>query len=113
EVKCHTTFLSLITQRYDKTQFQDPLKKVTAKVLMPLLACSSSAQSYACKAGLLDSCVEQMKQLHSQLHLESVRPGKTAHKKKVTRLCVRVCATVCVCLPLCACVHVSATVCVR
>ncbi|XP_060717775.1 rotatin isoform X2 [Tachysurus vachellii] len=72
----------VLLERYDKTQFQDPLKKVTAKVLMPLLACSSSAQSYACKAGLLDSCVEQMKQLHSQLHLESVRPGKTAHKKK-------------------------------
>ncbi|XP_053343881.1 rotatin [Clarias gariepinus] len=72
----------LLLERYDKTQFQDPLKKVTAKVLMPLLACSSSAQSYACKAGLIDSCVEQMKQIHSQLHLESVRPGKTAHRKK-------------------------------
>ncbi|XP_058232589.1 rotatin isoform X1 [Hemibagrus wyckioides] len=72
----------LLLEQYDKTQFQDPLKKVTAKVLMPLLACSSSAQSYACKAGFLDSCVEQMKQIHSQLHLESVRPGKTAHKKK-------------------------------
>ncbi|XP_053467742.1 rotatin isoform X3 [Ictalurus furcatus] len=67
---------------YDKTPFQNPLKKVTAKVLMPLLACSSSAQSYACKAGLIDSCVEQMKQIHSQLHLESVRQGKTTHRKK-------------------------------
>ncbi|KAB5533141.1 hypothetical protein PHYPO_G00128390 [Pangasianodon hypophthalmus] len=72
----------LLLERYDKTQFQDPLKKVTAKVLMPLLACSSSAQSYACKAGLIDSCVEQIKQIHSQLHLESVRPGKTTHRKK-------------------------------
>ncbi|XP_060755970.1 rotatin isoform X2 [Neoarius graeffei] len=72
----------LLLEQYDKTQFQDPLKKVTAKVLMPLLACSSNAQSYACKAGLIDSCVGEMKQIHSQLHLESVRPGKTAHRKK-------------------------------
>ncbi|XP_046689537.1 rotatin isoform X1 [Silurus meridionalis] len=72
----------LLLEQYEKTPFHDPLKKVTAKVLMSLLACSSSAQSYACKAGLIDSCVEQMKQIHSQLHLESVRPGKTTHRKK-------------------------------
>uniref|UniRef100_A0A8C4NW54 Rotatin n=1 Tax=Dicentrarchus labrax TaxID=13489 RepID=A0A8C4NW54_DICLA len=33
-------------------------------------------------SGLIDSCVEQMKQTHSQLHLESVRPGKASHRKK-------------------------------
>ncbi|TSK98361.1 Rotatin [Bagarius yarrelli] len=39
----------LLLERYDKTQFPDPLKKVTAEVLMSLLACSSSAQTFACK----------------------------------------------------------------
>lgn len=34
--------------------------------------------------GLIDSCVEQLKQVYSQLHLESVRPGKTLHRKKVS-----------------------------
>ncbi|MED6272424.1 hypothetical protein CHARACLAT_030270 [Characodon lateralis] len=32
--------------------------------------------------GLIDSCVEQLKQTHSHLHLESVRPGKASRRKK-------------------------------
>lgn len=36
-------------QQYEKIPFQAPLKKMTAKALMSLLASSSSAQSYACK----------------------------------------------------------------
>lgn len=36
-------------------------------------------------AGLIDSCVEQLKQSHSQLNLESVRPHKALHRKKVSR----------------------------
>lgn len=36
-------------------------------------------------AGLIDSCVEQMKQTHSQLHLESARPSKASHRKKVSK----------------------------
>ncbi|KAL6462919.1 hypothetical protein MHYP_G00293410 [Metynnis hypsauchen] len=72
----------ILLERYEKTQFQDPLKKITAKALMSLLACSPSAQSYACKAGLIDSCVEQIKQIYTQLHLESLKPGKATHRKK-------------------------------
>uniref|UniRef100_A0A3B3DE61 Rotatin n=1 Tax=Oryzias melastigma TaxID=30732 RepID=A0A3B3DE61_ORYME len=34
-------------------------------------------------AGLIDSCVEQLRQTHSQLQLESVRPGKVSLHKKV------------------------------
>ncbi|KAK1884818.1 Rotatin [Dissostichus eleginoides] len=49
---------------------------------MALLSCSRSAQSHAAKAGLIDSCVEQMKKTHSQLHLESIRPGKASHRRK-------------------------------
>ncbi|CAN9506126.1 unnamed protein product [Ophioblennius macclurei] len=72
----------LLMQSFEKRTPQDPLKKQTARALMTLLACSRPAQDYAAKAGLIDSCVEQMKQTYSQLHLESVRPGKASHRKK-------------------------------
>uniref|UniRef100_A0A8D3DHX9 Rotatin n=1 Tax=Scophthalmus maximus TaxID=52904 RepID=A0A8D3DHX9_SCOMX len=41
-------------------------------------------------AGLIDSCVEQMKQTHSHLHLESVRPSKASHRKKGIKLTVEI-----------------------
>ncbi|KAM9839415.1 rotatin [Aulostomus maculatus] len=72
----------LLLQSFETRTPQDPLKKSTARALMTLLACCPVAQNHAAKAGLIDSCVEQMKQTHSQLHLESVRPGKTSHRKK-------------------------------
>nr|XP_046227277.1 rotatin isoform X2 [Scatophagus argus] len=72
----------LLLQSFEKMTFQNPLKKVTGRALMTLLACSRTAQSHAAKAGLIDSTVEQMKQAHSQLHLESVRPGKASHRRK-------------------------------
>ncbi|XP_042366374.1 rotatin [Plectropomus leopardus] len=72
----------LLLQSFDKRTVQDPLKKLTARALMTLLACSPMAQNHAAKAGLIDSCAEQMKQTYSQLHLESVRPGKASHRKK-------------------------------
>ncbi|XP_022599965.1 rotatin [Seriola dumerili] len=72
----------LLLQSFDKRTLQDPLKKLTARALTTLLACSPTAQNHAAKAGLIDSCVEQMKQTYSQLHLESVRPGKASHRKK-------------------------------
>uniref|UniRef100_A0A8C6NVH6 Rotatin n=1 Tax=Nothobranchius furzeri TaxID=105023 RepID=A0A8C6NVH6_NOTFU len=64
---------------------QDPLKKLTARAMMTLLACSPTAQNYAAKVGLIDSCVEQLRQTQSQLHLESLRPGRTSHRRKVSR----------------------------
>ncbi|XP_041670116.1 rotatin isoform X2 [Cheilinus undulatus] len=72
----------LLLQSFEKRTLQDPLKKLTARTLMTLLACSPAAQNHAAKAGLIDSCVEQMKQTHSQLHLESIRPRKPSHRKK-------------------------------
>uniref|UniRef100_A0A672JFT4 Rotatin n=1 Tax=Salarias fasciatus TaxID=181472 RepID=A0A672JFT4_SALFA len=74
----------LLLQSFERRTLQDPLKKHTARALMTLLACSQPAQNYAAKAGLIDSCVEQMKQTYSQLQLESVRPGKASHRKKVS-----------------------------
>uniref|UniRef100_A0A3Q2CYI0 Rotatin n=1 Tax=Cyprinodon variegatus TaxID=28743 RepID=A0A3Q2CYI0_CYPVA len=73
----------LLLQSFEKRTLQDPLKRLTARALMTLLACSPTAQSYAAKAGLIDSSVEQLKQIHSHLHLKSIRPGKASHSKKV------------------------------
>ncbi|XP_055364222.1 rotatin [Betta splendens] len=72
----------LLIQSFEKLTLQDPLKKPTTKALMTLLACSAAAQDHAAKGGLIDNCVEQLKQIHSHLHLESVRPGKAFHRKK-------------------------------
>ncbi|KAG7525395.1 rotatin isoform X1 [Solea senegalensis] len=77
-----TQLCELLLQSFDKRTLQDPLKKLTGGALMTLLTCSPTAQNHAAKAGLIDSCVEQMKQTHSQLHLESVRPSKASHRKK-------------------------------
>ncbi|XP_029979443.1 rotatin [Sphaeramia orbicularis] len=72
----------MLLQSFEKKTPQDPLKEQTAKALATLLACSPTAQNHAARAGLIDSCVEQMKQAHTQLNLESVRPGKAFHRKK-------------------------------
>ncbi|PWA18063.1 hypothetical protein CCH79_00004247 [Gambusia affinis] len=72
----------LLLQSFEKRTFQDPLKKLTARALMTLLACSPTAQNHAATAGLIDSCVEQLKQTHSHLHLESIRPSKASTRKK-------------------------------
>ncbi|XP_029314100.1 LOW QUALITY PROTEIN: rotatin [Cottoperca gobio] len=72
----------LLLQSFDKRPLQDPLKRLTGRALLTLLACSPTAQHHAAKAGLIDSCVEHMKRTCSQLHLESVRPGKASHRKK-------------------------------
>ncbi|XP_074549511.1 rotatin isoform X3 [Halichoeres trimaculatus] len=72
----------LLLQSFEKRTLQDPLKKLTARALMTLLACSPAAQNHAAKAGFIDSCVEQLKQTHSQLHMESIRPGKASLRRK-------------------------------
>uniref|UniRef100_A0A3Q2Z0W8 Rotatin n=1 Tax=Hippocampus comes TaxID=109280 RepID=A0A3Q2Z0W8_HIPCM len=72
----------VLLQSFERRTVQDPLKKLTASALMALLASSATAQNHAATAGLIDSCVEQMKQTHSQLNLESVRSGKPSHRKK-------------------------------
>ncbi|XP_033842210.1 rotatin [Periophthalmus magnuspinnatus] len=72
----------LLLQSFEKRTFLDPLKKPTARALMTLLACSPTSQNYAAKAGLIDSCVEQLKQIYSQLNLESARPGRMSHRKR-------------------------------
>ncbi|XP_041923203.1 rotatin isoform X1 [Alosa sapidissima] len=72
----------LLLQRYEATLPHDQLRKPTAAAFTALLACSSSAQSYACKAGLVDTTVEQMRQIHTYLNLESLKPTKAALRNK-------------------------------
>ncbi|XP_064189190.1 rotatin isoform X2 [Anguilla rostrata] len=72
----------VLLESFEKQMFQDPLKKVSAWALMSLLASSPSAQTHALKAGLIDSSVEQMKHTYTQLHLESLKPGKASQRKK-------------------------------
>ncbi|KAL1006655.1 hypothetical protein UPYG_G00075000 [Umbra pygmaea] len=71
-----------LLQSFEKRAFQDPMKKLTAKALMALLACSPAAQSHAVKAGLIYSIMEQMRQIHSHLNMESVRPGRARRKEE-------------------------------
>ncbi|XP_028921546.1 rotatin isoform X1 [Ornithorhynchus anatinus] len=72
----------LILQNYGGKSSKDALKRVSASALLSLLAVSKRAQNYAVKADLIDSCIEQMKRVHAQLNLDSLRPMKTAQKKK-------------------------------
>ncbi|XP_041100372.1 rotatin isoform X3 [Polyodon spathula] len=72
----------LILQSFEGKSSEDVLKKIAACTLMSLLAVSSSARMHALHAGLVDSCVEQMKQSHAQLNLDSLKPGKAAQRKK-------------------------------
>uniref|UniRef100_A0A8C4Y4T1 Rotatin n=1 Tax=Gopherus evgoodei TaxID=1825980 RepID=A0A8C4Y4T1_9SAUR len=76
----------LIIQSYEGKSSKDVLKRVATGALLSLLAVSKSAQKCALEANLIDSCMEQMKHIHAQLNLESLRPGKTAQKKKEDNL---------------------------
>ncbi|XP_053324177.1 rotatin [Spea bombifrons] len=72
----------VILQSYEEKSSEDPLRQVCASTLILLLAVSRSAQKYSLQAHLVDSCIEQMKHIHAQLNLDSLRPGKPAQRKK-------------------------------
>ncbi|XP_010853349.1 PREDICTED: rotatin isoform X4 [Bison bison bison] len=72
----------VILQCYEGKTSKDVLKRVAANALMSLLAVSRRAQRHALKAHLVDSCVEQMKHIHAQLNLGSLKPGRAALRKK-------------------------------
>ncbi|XP_054840962.1 rotatin [Eublepharis macularius] len=71
-----------IIQNYEGKSSKDVLKRIAASALLPLLAISKNAQNYALEAGLIESCLEQMKHIHAQLNLDSLKPGKAGQKKK-------------------------------
>ncbi|XP_036086020.1 rotatin isoform X3 [Rousettus aegyptiacus] len=75
-------FNEVIIQCYEGKAPRDALKRVAANALLSLLAVSRAAQRHALQAGLIDSCVEQMRHVDAQLSLGALRPGKAALKKK-------------------------------
>ncbi|NXA33543.1 RTTN protein, partial [Eudromia elegans] len=72
----------LIIQVYERKSSKDVLKQVATSTLLSLLAVSRNAQKCALEADLIDNCVEQMKHIHAQMNLNSLKPVKTQKKKE-------------------------------
>uniref|UniRef100_A0A8C3LY90 Rotatin n=1 Tax=Chrysolophus pictus TaxID=9089 RepID=A0A8C3LY90_CHRPC len=72
----------LIIQVCERKSSKDVLKDVAANALLSLLAVSKNVQKYALEVGLISSCIEQMKHIHAQLNLDSLKPGKAQKKKE-------------------------------
>uniref|UniRef100_A0A8C9LEH6 Rotatin n=1 Tax=Pavo cristatus TaxID=9049 RepID=A0A8C9LEH6_PAVCR len=66
----------------ERKSSKDVLKEVAANALLSLLAVSKNAQKYALEVDLIGSCIEQMKHIHAQLNLDSLKPGKAQKKKE-------------------------------
>uniref|UniRef100_A0A6J0TVC1 Rotatin n=1 Tax=Pogona vitticeps TaxID=103695 RepID=A0A6J0TVC1_9SAUR len=77
-----TKLSELLIQNYERTCFEDVMKRVAASALLLLLAVSRRAQKSALEANLIETCLEQMKHIHAQLNLDSLRPGKALQRKK-------------------------------
>ncbi|KFV73010.1 Rotatin, partial [Struthio camelus australis] len=77
-----TQLTGLIIQVYERKSSKDVLKQMAASALLSLLAVSKNAQKCALEADLIDSCIEQMKHIHAQINLDSLKPGKTQKKKE-------------------------------
>ncbi|XP_054984156.1 rotatin isoform X2 [Sorex araneus] len=72
----------VILQCYEGVPARDSLGRAAAGALLSLLAVSRGAQEHALRAGLIDSCLAQMKHVSAQLHLETLRPRKAALRKR-------------------------------
>ncbi|XP_064363215.1 rotatin isoform X2 [Dromaius novaehollandiae] len=77
-----THLTGLIIQVYERKSSKDVLKQVATSALLSLLAVSKNAQKCALEADLIGNCVEQMKHIHAQMNLDSLKPGKTQKKKE-------------------------------
>ncbi|XP_077666613.1 rotatin isoform X4 [Eretmochelys imbricata] len=62
------------------------LLRKSGQIALPSVTAALGKHWTAIIADLIDSCMEQMKHIHAQLNLESLRPGKTAQKKKEDNL---------------------------
>ncbi|KAM9308326.1 rotatin [Gastrophryne carolinensis] len=81
-LKIWNSFCKVILQNYEDKSTEDPFGQVCVNTLIALLAVSRSAQMYSLRAHFIDSCIDQLKHIHAQLNLESLRPGKTQKKKE-------------------------------
>ncbi|NXK37958.1 RTTN protein, partial [Piprites chloris] len=77
-----TQLTALIIQVCETKSSKDALKEVATNALLFLLAVSKNAQKCALEADLIDSCIENMKHIHAQLNLDSLKPGKAQRKKE-------------------------------
>ncbi|NWV43798.1 RTTN protein, partial [Grantiella picta] len=77
-----TQLTMLIIQVCERKSSKDVLKEVATNALLSLLAVSKNAQKCALEANLIDSCMENMKHIHAQLNLDSLKPGKAQRKKE-------------------------------
>ncbi|CAN8184159.1 unnamed protein product [Coccothraustes coccothraustes] len=77
-----TQLTALIIQVCERKSSKDVLKEVATNALLSLLAVSRNAQKCALEADLIDSCMENMKHIHAQLNLDSLKPGKAQRKKE-------------------------------
>eukprot|EP00079_Xenopus_tropicalis_P012567 XP_002939666.2 PREDICTED: rotatin [Xenopus tropicalis] len=71
-----------LLQSCDEKATDNPLRQICTRTLILLLAVSRSARKYSLDAHLVDGCIQEIKHIHAQLNLDSLRPGKAAHKKK-------------------------------
>ncbi|NXU59639.1 RTTN protein, partial [Turnix velox] len=77
-----TQLTALIIQVCERKSSKDMLKEVAINALLSLLAVSRNAKKCALEAGLLHSCIENMKHTHAQLNLDALKPGKAQKKKE-------------------------------
>ncbi|XP_009866087.1 PREDICTED: rotatin, partial [Apaloderma vittatum] len=77
-----TQLTALIIQVCERKSSKDVLKEVATNALLSLLAVSKNAQKCALEVDLIDSCTENMKHIHAQLNLDSLKPGKAQKKKE-------------------------------
>ncbi|XP_027601862.2 rotatin [Pipra filicauda] len=77
-----TQLTELIIQVCERKSSKDVLKEVATNALLSLLAVSKNAQKCALEADLIDGCIENMKHIHAQLNLDSLKPGKAQRKKE-------------------------------
>nr|KAF6472387.1 rotatin [Molossus molossus] len=72
----------VIIQCYEGTHPRDSLRAAAADALLSLLAASRAARALALEAHLVDSCMEQVKNVVARLSLDSLRPGRAALRRK-------------------------------
>ncbi|NXE98487.1 RTTN protein, partial [Menura novaehollandiae] len=77
-----TQLTALIIQVCERKSSKDVLKEVATNALLSLLAVSRNAQKCALEVDLIDSSIENMKHIHAQLNLDSLKPGKAQRKKE-------------------------------
>ncbi|KAL7984431.1 hypothetical protein Chor_003001 [Crotalus horridus] len=76
----------LFSQTYEVNSFQDVVKRVAASALLPFLAVSRSAQKCALEANLIETGLEQMKHIYTELNLASLKLGKAIQRKREDNL---------------------------